>query len=199
MTLKQATIGVALSMVLAGTANAATTWMGIQGGAGIPTGDYGDVATTGWHLGVTGTHWMNTTWGFGGDIAYHAWSASDDVNAAAEAAFGPGSEFHWSAMQATAHAKANLPMQSQTHPYATFGVGMYNITSKLSSPSGDADASKSKLGFNLGAGMTMPGTGTTRWGFDALYHVVPASDDFGSDLNFFTVGANVMWGMSGTK
>jgi len=196
MKFKAVVLGVAISALSVGAAHAGSNWVGFTGGAGIPTGDYGDAASTGWHLGATGTHMMNDAWGIGADLAYHAWSGSDDLNAALEATFGPGSEFSWSAIQADVHGVMMIPTQSNVKPYAQVGVGVYNLTGKMTTPSGDADDSKAKLGFNVGGGMDFAGSGNSRWGVSGAYHIVPAEDDFGSDVNFFTVGANFKWGLS---
>src|SRR5215510_1129489 len=143
MKFKAAVLGVALMASCVGAAHAGSNWIGFSGGAGIPTGDYGDAAATGWHLGATGTHMMNDQWGIGGDLAYHAWGASDELKAATEATFGPGSEFSWSAIQANVHGTMMFPTQSNVKPFAQAGVGLYNVTAKLTSPAGDDNTSKS--------------------------------------------------------
>ena len=196
MKFKAMVLGVALSALSVGAANAGSNWIGLAGGAGIPTGDYGDAASPGWHFGVTGTHMMNDQWGIGGDLGYHAWSGSEDINDAMEAAFGPGSELTWNAIQANVHAVMMFPTQTNMKPYAKAGLGIYNVTAKLETPAGDDDTSESKLGFNFGGGMNFMSEGTRRWGIGAAYHIVPAEEDLGSDVNFFSLGINMMWGMS---
>jgi opacity protein-like surface antigen len=195
MKVKAAVLGVALLVLGAGASNAGSNWIGVSGGAGVPTGDYGDAAATGWNLGVTGTHMVNDQWGFGGDLAYHAWGASDDLNAFAEASFGPGSEFSFSALQGCAHAVMAFPTQTNFKPYAKAGVGVYSVSTKLSSPAGDDSQSESKLGFNFGGGMSFPTSSNMKWGVNAAYHIVP-QDTPASDVNFFSVGVNLLWGMS---
>jgi len=194
MTYKNVILGVAMLAVLAGAANAATNTIGLTGGMGIPTGNYGDAAGNGWQIGATGTHMVNSQWGFGGDLAYHAWGGSDNANAAAETVFGPGSEFKWSAIQATAHALMAFPTQSNVKPYATVGAGLYNIGLKLDSPAGNTSDSKSKFGFNVGGGVNFPTKSNMTWGFSGTYHMVSAKSDLGSDVDFFQVGLNVLWG-----
>jgi len=195
MRFRAVVLGAALLMLGAGAANAGSNYVGMTGGAGFPTGDYGDAAATGWNIGATGTHYVNEMWGFGADLCYHGWGGSEDANDAAELAFGPGSEFSFTALQATAHATMNFQSSGNVRPYAKFGLGMYNIGMKLESPSGDADDSQSKFGFNVGAGMNFLSSSNMRWGVAGSYHIIPAEDDFGTDLNFMQVGVNVMWGM----
>jgi opacity protein-like surface antigen len=191
---KKAILGIAMLALLAGAANAGTNKIGLTGGMGIPTGDYSDAAAKGWSVGATGTHMVNDQWGFGGDLAYHAWGGSDDANAAAETLFGPGSEFKWSAIQATAHALMAFPTQSNVKPYAKVGVGLYNMGLKLDTPSGDTSDSNSELGFNVGGGLNFLTSSNVSWGLSGAYHIVNAKNDVGSNVNFAQVGVNVLWG-----
>jgi opacity protein-like surface antigen len=195
---KAVVLGAALLLLGANVASAAragrssgSTWLGVSGGAGIPTGDYGEAASTGWHLGVTGTHMMNHQFGIGGDVGYHAWGPSEDV----ESALAPDEDIKWSAVQATAHGVLMFPTSGSVKPYAKAGFGMYNLGFDFESPSGDINDSETKFGFNFGGGMNFMTSGNTRWGMTAAYHLVPAEEDLGSDVNFFTLGANVLWGM----
>jgi len=194
MTFKKAILGVAMLAVMAGAANAGTNTIGLTGGLGVPTGNYGDAAGNGWAIGATGTHMVNSQWGFGGDLAYHAWGGSDNANAAAVVAFGPGSEFKWTAIQATAHALMSFPTQSNVKPFAMVGAGLYNVGLKLDSPSGNVSDSKSKFGFNVGGGLNFATKNNMTWGFSGTYHMVSAKNDLGSDVDFFQVGLNVLWG-----
>lgn len=182
----------ALLAMGAGAANAASNWVGVVGGAGVPTGDYGDAATTGWQLGATGTHMLNEKWGVGADVGYHAWNGSSDANSAAEAAFGAGSEWKWSAIQATAQATYALPAKGSLASYLKGGLGFYGVTGKLNSPSGDVTDTQNKLGYNIGAGMNFASSGSTRWGLVGQYHIVPIDNQ---NVDFMTFGINMMWGV----
>lgn len=195
MRCKAAILGVALLTAVAGTANAGSDFIGLSGGLGMPTGDYSNAAANGWQIGATGNHMLNDQWGIGGDLAYHAWGGSKDANAAAELAFGPGSKFNWSAIQATAHAVMAFPTQSNVKPYATAGLGLYNMGLKFTSPSGNVSTTKAEFGFNVGAGMNFITSSNMRWGVQGTYHIVPAKNDLGADVNFFQVGLNVLWGL----
>ena len=194
MKYKSAVLGVAMLAVLAATANAGSNMIGLTGGLGVPTGDYSDAAGNGWHIGATGTHMVTSQWGFGGDLAYHAWGGSDAANAAAEVLFGPGSEFKWSAIQATAHAIMAIPTQNNVKPYAKVGLGLYNMGLKLDSPAGNDSQSNSEFGFNFGGGVNILTQSNMTWGLSGSYHIVQAKNDLGSDVNFYQVGVDVLWG-----
>lgn len=194
MKIKAVILGMSLLMLGAGAANAAGPfWLGVNAGAGIPTGDYGDVAAKGWNLGLTGTRMINDKWGVGADAGYHSWGASD----ALKETLAPGEEFKWSAIQATGHAMLRFPTTSKVKPYAKAGVGMYNIKGSFTSPSGDVETSKSKLGFNFGAGMHVMTQGNMMWGINGTYHMISAKDDFGANIDQFSLGLNLMWGVGG--
>jgi hypothetical protein len=195
MKIKAAILGVSLLLFGAGVASAQGTWLGVNAGAGIPSGNYGDAASTGWNAGVTGTHMLNEQWGLGADLGYHAWGGSDALNASMETLYGSGSEFKWSAIQATGHAMFRIPTTGTVKPYARVGAGLYDIKGKLSSPTGDVDNSKSKLGFNFGAGIQIPNGSNRMWGIAATYHVISAENDFGSNVDAFSLGVNMMWGV----
>jgi opacity protein-like surface antigen len=195
MQFKSAILGVALLAFCAGAANATSgsNWLGINVGAGLPSGNFGDAASTGWNLGVTGTHMLNEQWGVGGDVGYHMWGASD----ALKASLAPGDKFNWSAIQATGHAMLRMPTSGNVKPYAQVGVGLYNLQGSLSSSSGDVSQSKSKFGYNIGAGADLMASGNMKWGVSGAYHMIPAKADFGSDVNEFSFGVNMQWGLGG--
>jgi hypothetical protein len=196
MKLKSVYLSLSLLVFGAVAANAQGSFRyGVDAGMSVPTGDYSDAASTGWHLGGTGTYMLNDRWGWGGDLMYHSWSGSDQLNAAMESAFGPGSEFNWSAVQTTAHGMYRFPTMSNAKPFAMFGMGLYSVSGKLNSPSGDAHDSETDLGFNFGGGVDFMSTGNTNWGLVGAYHMIPTGNNVGTDLNAFTLGAHMMWGM----
>jgi|SRR5215831_2582608 len=186
---------IAISACGASAGSNGTFCIGPTAGMSLPMGNYGDAASTGWHGGANCSYNMNNGWGFGATFAYHSWSGSDALNAAAVAAFGTGSKIDWSAIQITPQASYHFQTRSTVKPYASVGVGMYDVKSKLTSPSGNTDASKSKVGFNFGGGMDFATHGSTTWGLDTAYHIISTSSDFGTDVNNFTVGLHMNFGM----
>ena len=188
MKLKSAILAVSLLAFGAGAAHAGTWSLGLNGGAAMPTGDFGDVASTGWNVGVNATNQVNDKWGFGADLGYHSWGVSDDM----EALLGPGESMSFSAIQGTGFAVMRFPTSGSATPYVKFGAGMYNVGAKLESPSGDADDSESNFGFNFGAGMNFATQGTMNWGLGGAYHIINTED---VSTNMFTLGLNVNFGM----
>lgn len=190
MKLKPAVLAVSLLAFAANAANAGSWSFGLNGGAGMPTGDFGNLAGTGWNIGVTTTSMVNEKWGFGADLGYHSWGASDDI----EALLGPGESYSLRGIQATGHAVLRVPTNGNITPYFKVGTGLYNLAEKLEDASGDLSNSESRFGFNFGAGMLFSTQGNMTWGFNGTYHIAPA-DNNGIDADVFTVGLNMNWGM----
>ena len=194
-------VAVALVMLTAGSAFAKGTtttsstgnWtFGLQGGASMPTGDYGDVAATGWNFGGQADYWMNSQWGFGADAAYHANSASDAVKTAL-AVSDPGAEMKFSTIQIGAHATYMIPTQGgNMFPYLQAGAGNYNLKTKIEGGVAPGDASESKFGFNMGAGVDFRATPTVNLGVNGTYHYISADP---SALNWFGIEGRVTFKM----
>ena len=188
----------ALMAVVASSASAAgKCWLGLVGGAAVPTGDFADAANTGFDVGGTGTYMLNDQWGVGVDGVYHMWNASDDVNAAAQVSTGdPSAEVKFSAIQGTGHLMYMMPMQGTMHPWLKGGLGVYNVKTKLDATSGSGDTSESNFGFNVGGGFNYAVNATWSLGVGAAYHMIQTDPDA---TNLFTVNANILWGSGGSK
>lgn len=182
------------------TSSSSGNWtFGIQGGLSKPTGDYGDVANSGWNFGGQVDYWMNPQWGLGGDIAYHANNAADAVNAAlvADPAFGPGSEMKFSTMQFGVHTTYMFPTQGgTTFPYLQGGMGEYSVKSTIDGGQLPGSASQSKFGVNVGGGVDFRASPTVNLGVNGTYHYISADP---SALNWFGIEGRVTFRMPTSK
>ena len=183
MKLKSAILAVSMLAFGAGMAHAGSLSLGLNGGAGMPTGDFGDVASTGWNVGVNATNQVNEKWGIGADLGYHSWGAKEEV-------LSPGQDLSFSAIQGTGFAVMRFPTSGSATPYVKFGAGMYNVGFKSQNP--DGDDSSSDFGFNFGAGMNFATQGNMSWGLGGAYHIINTDV---TDTNMFTLGLNVNFGM----
>ena len=153
--MKRSLVGVAAGLlVFAATANAQSmskpVSFGIAGGMSVPTGDLGNVLSTGYNL----SGMLN----FRGP----AWPVSLRV------------EGQWQHFGVTNVADANVKSigglanlvygfgsKSMVRPYVTGGLGFFHITSDFGNTCGLADCSTSdnKFGFDVGAGLQFQLTG----------------------------------------
>jgi len=201
---------IALLVLMAASASAATKthmstgggtgkWtFGIDGGGTFPTGDYKDLANTGFNIGGMADYWMNSTWGLGVNAAYHATNGSDDLNAAlvADPAFGAGSEAKWSTIEYGVHATYLIPTQGQIAPYVQAGAAGYNVKFKIDGGLAPGDESVNKVGFNFGAGADFHATPVVNLGIGAKYYYVPSDTEFGDkSINWFGVQGRVTFKM----
>jgi hypothetical protein len=79
--------------------------------------------------------------------------------------------------------------------YAQGGVGYYNVSSSQEDSDplvGNSDASESKMGFNLGAGVTFPVGPKSRMNFSGLYHSVSTE---GESTNYLQFRAGIGFGL----
>jgi len=179
----------AVSSVNAATTAAASSgspWsFALQGGMGLPNGDFGDIANSGWNIGGQGDYWMNSNWGLGVDLGYHSNSASD---AAKTAGLDQVNIFNYGA-----HATYMIPMQGQFHPYLQAGLGMDNVSAK---PVSGSSTSDNKFGWNVGGGADFRATPTMDFGINALYNTAQTDPN---SLNWIDVNARLTFRMPSSK
>jgi Outer membrane protein beta-barrel domain len=127
----------------------------LGGSLGIPLGDFGDAAKTGWHA-LAGATFTPATLpvGIQVDANYSQFSASDEALAALE--LPEDASVKTRLMFATANAVYNFKTAetSRIHPYIIGGLGVYNAK-----PTGDdvddAAESTTDFGINAGAGFNV--------------------------------------------
>ena len=188
-------MAMALTAVMASSAGAASNMtFGITGGAAVPTGDFSDVANTGYNFGGTGTVMVNQSWGVGADVAYHMWNGSSDLNTGTQLLLGdPSAEWKFSAIQGTGNLQYMIPAQGAVHPWLKGGLGLYDIKAKLNSDSGSTDSSENDFGWNLGGGFNYAVSPAYSLGVGAAYHAIQTDP---STTNLFTVNATLLFGGS---
>jgi len=165
--------------------------VGVDLGASVPSGDFSDAASTGMSVGGVYQYSM-MMFAVGGEVKYHAWSASSATKEAVELANGAGSELKFSAMEYDVYGKVNLPIASMPmlSPYVKAGGGWYAPTAKLTSPLGDTSTSNSDFGLMGGLGFDVNTHTPLKFGMGADYHRVKDSD-----TDFFSVSARVMYSL----
>lgn len=189
--MKTAVLSLACLAFAAGVSRAETNWVGINAGAALPMGDFGDFASTGFDAGATGTWMFAPTWGVGVDVAYYMWGAKDEP---------AGVDASANAIQASGHFLYMFPSEGNVKPWLKAGAGIYNIGAKVegAGPTFDFDDSEANFGFNIGGGVNLKSSDTMSYGIGLAYHTVAEGDTF-DKTDFLTVNLNVMFGVGGPQ
>ena len=186
MKLKSMVLASTVALFAAGVAQAAPGWVGVTGGIGVPTGDFGDAAESGFNGGVTGTWGLNKMFGIGADVVYHQFKGKD---------LPAGDELTVTPLQATAHVCWMPELAgSKAMPYLTAGAGVYatKVKYEAGTTSGFAssDTTLTKFGFNVGGGVSWKVNDKFAPGIEAKYHNISTE---GTSTSFFTVAITLLW------
>lgn len=169
----------AVAGALPASASDRMTWAGsAYGGFAKITED----GAPGGSIGMRGNMFamVKPTIGIGGELGYHLFGSQDfSIYDSGTGDTFSGSD-KWSAFQATAQMMAR-GTTGTTHPFGTFGLGLYSVKEKLSGQTTDSggnpvgsptelSATVSKLGFNLGAGVQFRGSNSLGFGIEGRWH-----------------------------
>ena len=187
----------ALIAMLASSAVAApgAIWVGVNGGIGLPFGEFRDAASAGFNLGLTGDYMMSDTWAFGGELGWHKFGGNDDFEKSESVRRGVPVEITTRAIPITAYAKYLLPANESAAPFLKAAFGLYNINTKIDAGSeGDSNDSATKFGFQFGGGMNFKNTESVAYGAELLYHYI-ATENKAS--NMITLRGQLLFGFPG--
>ncbi len=152
--MKKSTVGIlaALAAVsVASTAHAQTSpiSLGVNAGAAIPTGDFGDLVSTGWTVGVDGTFNITPMFGIYAGYSVSQFSLSDD----AQELLGEGdvTEQGFDAGIKATFGGGALPFT----PFLKGGLIFHKIGADFEDEEDEED-SDSELGFEVGGGVVFP-------------------------------------------
>lgn len=151
---------------------------GVQAGATIPTGDYANVAGTGWNAGVLlGIRSPGSAVGFRIDATYHGLGSKDL------------STFTYKPSVISATGNIVFPLGTApgatARPYLLGGVGVYGLRSTCD---GCETTTDTKFGINGGGGIEFPLSGFTAFVEGRFHHVFVSSGD--NTLGIGSVSAN---------
>jgi opacity protein-like surface antigen len=154
----------------------------------MPTGDVSDFVGMGFHVGGNYDYKLDEQFGIGADLNYHMLG---------QKTFGE-IKTKLNALQIGANGKYFFPTKdAKLQPYLKVGLGLYNLSSEVSTTVGSvtisSTTSDSKFGFSGGLGLTIASTSKASYGVEALYHAISTE---GSSTNLFTLGVayNFMMG-----
>jgi len=159
----------AVALVAVAPVHAAGTHeYGVEVGASVPSGNFGDAANTGFNIGAQ-YQYMITQFGVGGELKYHSWGASDNLGLAAD------ESASFSAWQYNVYGIAKMPSPT-TSPFFKAGFGWYTPATKFESPLGNTDASDTVFGIVVGGGVDFNTPGNATFGLGLNYHRLQDSE-----------------------
>src|SRR5258705_5527795 len=71
-------------------------WLGLEAGFGLPAGNFSDASTSGWNAGITGDVRMRESLALGGELSWHSFAGSDDLEKTGSVAAGTPVDNHHS-------------------------------------------------------------------------------------------------------
>jgi opacity protein-like surface antigen len=168
-------------------------------GAGIPTGDLGDLFGTGLLVGAS-VGYLSSPFEIGVDVS---WLQNDMSGDWEEELSSIGAEDEVQFFQYGVHARWMSPNQSSLSPYLGVGLGGYNIKESYQEPGLTDEPSETVLGVNLRGGVNYWINQALGIGADLSYHVAWLDEDetgfpeeFGSTAQFIGVALGLRWRMS---
>ncbi len=200
MKLRMAVTVLALVAGTAGTALAAgSTWIGGVGGISFPVADFGNVASAGFHLGLTGDYLLSDQFSVGGDFNWHHFSGKSDYEKTLSALAGVPVNVTDNLYPFLVHGKFWLPgaTDSKWQPYLKGGVGFYSESFKVDRGVEGTDTStNTDFGFAVGGGAMLKSTKTVAFGLEGLYHYIATS---GTSTNMLTLSGVATFDLTGGR
>jgi opacity protein-like surface antigen len=149
------------------------TMLRVHMGISAPTGDFGDIAETGWGIGGSIGYGVGRNTVIGGGVAFHHFG-NDVIDG------------HTNIVPITASVDYGFNTRGRIRPWISGGLGIYNVSFEDVIPGdGVVSDSESDFGFNFGFGIAGPMSSGTSWGAGLKYHHV-AGDQF-IDSDFFAL------------
>lgn len=170
-----------LAVVTAPTLAAQGLRWGVNAGALVPMGDYGDLDKLGWVASGGATYWLTGgKLGIRGDVSYG--QTKHDGGFAGDTKIAGG-------MASVVYGLA--PSTASARPFVTGGLGFYNVKIEFTGP-GASSESETKVAFGVGAGVSFKlGTGGTSLILATRFTSISTS---GSSITYLPIVAGVTFG-----
>ena len=191
MKLRSAVLAV-LFVVAPTAASAAPIQIGPTAGFGVPFGDFADIASTGFNLGVTGDLALDGPFSVGGEIGWQSFGGNDDFEKSLSAIAGSEVDVKLSMITVLVHGKTTFASSERLAPYAKLSAGIYRSSLQFESAAGTDDDSSTDFGFALGGGFLMGDK--FKYGLDASLHFISTEDE---STNILLVRGQLLFGAGG--
>jgi hypothetical protein len=156
--MKKSTFGMLAAVAAVGLAGTASAQMGpttpfsveVRAGAALPTGDFGDVVSTGWTVGIDGTFNITPMFGIYGGYSYSSYALDEEL----EDLFGEAdvTEQGFDAGVKATLGGGTLPFT----PYLRGGLIFHKLGGEFEDEDVETEDSDYELGFEVGGGLMFP-------------------------------------------
>lgn len=156
--MKKSTVGILAALAAVSVATTANAQMGpttpfsfnVNAGAALPTGDFGDLVSTGWTVSADGTFNITPMFGIYAGYSFSQFGVSDDF----EDLVGEGdiTEQGFDAGIKATFGGGTLPFT----PFLRGGLIFHKIGGDFEDEDVESEDSDSELGFEIGGGVTFP-------------------------------------------
>jgi opacity protein-like surface antigen len=170
---------------------------GLQAGFTMPTGDYKEVAESGWNAGGY-VQWRpeRQVFGLRGEVQYHRNDMTDEVILDNGGIPGETTGNFSLTYVGVAPVLEVAPAGSSVGWYVLAGVGLYRVGFSISEGGIDVSSSSNEFGFNAGAGLRFRFGAATLFA-EARYHGVQVDDDdpstSSSNFTFMPFSVGISW------
>jgi hypothetical protein len=152
------------------------TMLRVHMGISSPTGDFGDIANTGWGIGGSVGYGVGRNTMISGGVAFHHF----------------GDQFidgHTNIVPITGSVDYGFNSRGRIRPWISGGLGVYNVSFEDDVPgTGVVSDSEADFGFNFGFGIAGPLSSGNAWGAGFKFHHVAGNDFIDSDFVTFQGG-----------
>lgn len=162
----------AILTAIAKPALAGSLWVGPTAGIGLPLGDFKDVASTGFNVGLLTDVEVNRNFAWGGEFGWQTYGGNDDFEKSLSASLGTSVNVTTTAVPVLLHGKLMIPSGERSIPYAKIALGLYRLKSKIEASSGDSDDSSIDFTFGIGGGWNIKAGQRAKYGFEGMFHLV---------------------------
>lgn len=192
MKIKAIILAALVAAMFATSAQAAGGQVGVTGGVSFPFGDFSDVASTGFNVGLTGDWNLTEQFAVGGEVGWHGFGGNDDFEKSLSADAGSSVDATISLIPVLVHAKWLIPGSASMMPYLKGGLGFYNSKFKAEWSGGSDEETNTDFGFELGGGVNYKLNENLTWGVDAAFQSIQTDGD---SSNMATVRAQLLFGV----
>ncbi len=170
---------------------------GGQAGMHVPSGDYGDLAKSGYVLGVFLDYNVTPMFSLGANLDFNSTKAKDSVIND----FPNVDDIKFTLFNYGVNGALSFMPEATVHPYLKVGGGLYSTKREETGSGASADKTTNKFGFLGGGGLMIhPAGNPIGFGIEGLIHNVSdgisEADGDKKSLQFYTVTGRISFSFS---